>query len=142
MAREECEAIEGAHVTPGWGCCACDTYNGQVRLLCKGCRHLRCDRFGRDVPSEGLWALLFRAVGGDGPESRAVAFTRVGPFERAALDVVAHAAFEQAGWDAFWLFYEEPPPMSVIAPHAQAGRAIAELPGARVLVVWRVPGDA
>ena len=27
----------------GWGCCGCNTYNGEHREKCKYCSHQRCD---------------------------------------------------------------------------------------------------
>lgn len=44
-----CKAVEGSHVAPGWGCCACrkrngaGIYNGEARSVCKVCGHERCD---------------------------------------------------------------------------------------------------
>jgi len=43
---QKCEAIEHAHVMPGWGCCMCRTYNGLQNLTCRICKHPRCDAWG------------------------------------------------------------------------------------------------
>lgn len=40
--KKGCQAIESAHVMPGWGCCRCQTYNGGHRRVCKNCGHARC----------------------------------------------------------------------------------------------------
>lgn len=44
-----CKKVEGPHLDPGWGCCACEkkngtgVYNGEARSVCKVCGHERCD---------------------------------------------------------------------------------------------------
>jgi hypothetical protein len=39
----DCEEIPGSrHLSPGWGCCQCHTYNGETRATCKACSHRRC----------------------------------------------------------------------------------------------------
>lgn len=42
MSDKKCEAITGDKVMPGWGCCQCNTYNGEHRPACKYCGHERC----------------------------------------------------------------------------------------------------
>lgn len=41
--KKTCMEFEALHVAPGWGCCACRTYNGSSRNECKHCGHARCD---------------------------------------------------------------------------------------------------
>lgn len=44
-ARATCQSIEADYLVPGWICCACRTYNGNQRDVCKivSCQHQRCD---------------------------------------------------------------------------------------------------
>ena len=50
MPPGACSYIDGPHVAPGWGCCACaknhpegvGTYNGIHRDVCKACGHPCC----------------------------------------------------------------------------------------------------
>ncbi|MAG26467.1 hypothetical protein CMI47_13035 [Candidatus Pacearchaeota archaeon] len=41
----KCIKLEHPNLMPGWGCCECNTYNGNPRLVCKvpSCGHERCD---------------------------------------------------------------------------------------------------
>jgi len=43
--HEKCIKLEHPNLMPGWGCCACNTYNGNQRINCKmpACKHQRCD---------------------------------------------------------------------------------------------------
>lgn len=42
MNEKKCIPIEHANLMPGWGCCQCNTYNGNHREKCKFCEHVRC----------------------------------------------------------------------------------------------------
>jgi len=39
-----CKEINHPNLQAGWGCCHCPTFNGDQRLACKACKHLRCDK--------------------------------------------------------------------------------------------------
>lgn len=41
-----CQVLEVPNLVPGWGCCACGTYNQNNRAFCRCCRHERCTRQG------------------------------------------------------------------------------------------------
>jgi hypothetical protein len=44
VSNKRCIEVKHYNLQPGWGCCVCKTYNGEQRLVCKVCRHYRCDR--------------------------------------------------------------------------------------------------
>lgn len=37
-----CKYIDGTNLAPGWGCCACQTYNALEAEYCKWCRQPKC----------------------------------------------------------------------------------------------------
>jgi predicted metal-binding protein len=41
---KKCQPIESKYIAPGYGCCQCQTYNGNQRTHCKHCNHERCDK--------------------------------------------------------------------------------------------------
>jgi hypothetical protein len=40
---DKCVDISHPNLQPGWGCCGCNTYNGNQRDRCKYCNHERCN---------------------------------------------------------------------------------------------------
>jgi hypothetical protein len=43
-----CTKVNHPNILPGYGCCKCNTYNGNQRESCKTCNHPRCDKSTSD----------------------------------------------------------------------------------------------